>query len=334
MRLIMSGARGVPGTLFVSLLLLVATTAVVWATENPRVLVVMSYHSGNVWQDQQREGIGAGLKGLEIRYFDLDTKRNAEGGESRAAEAFRLYQEFKPDVVIASDDNAQSLFVLPYLKGKVETPVIFCGVNNDAAKYGYSANNVTGVLEIKHVKETISLAQLILGDFRKLVVIYKENTSNILNLQQIKLEEKMYPVDNIEVISLKTMEEAVAKLQSLEKEVGAVLVLNLTGITDRNGENIENHEAVKILVRDTKVPLISTEDYVVEAGALCGVVKSGFEQGAIAARMVRDVLSGKEVNRIGVDRNRNGQRYINLATAKQLGITLCKEAILGSRLIK
>ncbi len=98
-----------------------------------KVLVVMSYEETYPTTPEYKEGIKAVLGDTcEIRYFQMDTKQHLEAGPEKAKEAYALYEEFQPDGVIAADDNAQSMFVVPYLKDKVKTPVMFCGVNAEA----------------------------------------------------------------------------------------------------------------------------------------------------------------------------------------------------------
>ena len=94
-----------------------------------KILVVMSYEEENPWCIQIKEGIDSVFAGnSDIKYFYMDTKKNIEGGDQKAKEAYALYIRFRPDGVIVADDNAQSMFVLPYLKDKVKTPVMFCAV--------------------------------------------------------------------------------------------------------------------------------------------------------------------------------------------------------------
>ena len=165
-----------------------------------KILVVMSYHQGNTWQDQEQKGLAAGLRGAELVYFYLDSKRDKAGAAARAKEAFSLFHDLAPDAVVATDDNAQSMFVVPYLKDKVKTPVVFCGVNNNAGKYGYPATNVNGIVEIKHFLETINFARLITGNINRLAVIYKDNPSNQRNITQLAKEKDSYSLEDIEYL--------------------------------------------------------------------------------------------------------------------------------------
>ena len=40
--------------------------------------------------------------------------------------------------------------------------------NNDADKYGFPAGNVTGIVEVKHVRESLSLAQILMPGLNNL----------------------------------------------------------------------------------------------------------------------------------------------------------------------
>ncbi|MBU0484708.1 MAG: hypothetical protein KKB30_09365 [Proteobacteria bacterium] len=294
----------------------------------------MSYHQGNTWQDQQREGIESVLSGAEIQYYYLDAKRNHDGAQARAEEAFNLFQNFKPDAIITADDHAQLMFVVPYLKDKVKTPVIFMGVNNDATKYGFPATNVTGIVEIKHVREGLNFAQLIDHKIKKVAVIYKDNLSNELNVEQLKKEQADYSIKITKFIKLKSMSEAVDMIKTLQKEVDAIFSLNLTGLINEQGEQLETTTSMAKLSLLSQIPIIGAESFDIESGALCGIIKTGQEQGATAARMVYDILNGKNIRDIPITSNKNGQRYINVTTAKRLGIKLDSAAIRGSVLVR
>ena len=133
----MKALRGKRRSLRIILIPVLLLSGILCATSSvaagKKVLAVMSCHPENMWQHNVKEGIQSVLKDADIRCFWMNTKRDLAGGEARAREAFEMYKGLKPDAVITVDDNAQSLFVVPYLKDKVKTPVVFCGVNDDAA---------------------------------------------------------------------------------------------------------------------------------------------------------------------------------------------------------
>ncbi len=74
------------------------------------MLFIDPYHEGYAWSDRLTSGIRETIegRGKGISIFRRDTKRNASTGfkENKALEAKALIERFKPDVVIAADDNA------------------------------------------------------------------------------------------------------------------------------------------------------------------------------------------------------------------------------------
>lgn len=149
-----------------------------------KVLAVMSYDEKYAWGLEIKEGIDSVLaKTCTLEYVWLDTKRNLAGGDEKAKQAYELYQKFQPDGVIAADDNAQSMFVVPYLRGKVKTPVMFCGVNGEPQDYGYPAANVSGILERLHIRNSIAYAQQLIPSIKK-SGLYDERKSVIQSCLQ------------------------------------------------------------------------------------------------------------------------------------------------------
>ena len=75
-----------------------------------RVLHVDSYHQGNEWNDRIAAAVRKALarQGVEVRIVHLDAKRRSAGDEQHASAqaAQAAIEEFKPDVVTISDDDA------------------------------------------------------------------------------------------------------------------------------------------------------------------------------------------------------------------------------------
>ncbi len=299
-----------------------------------KVLVVNSYHSTSSAELKIQEGIDSVLKGAELKYFFMDTKKNPGNGPAKAAEAFAIYNSFKPDAVITTDDNAQSMFVLPYLKDKVDTPIIFCGVNDDATQYGYPNDHITGVLEKKHYREGLNFAKLIVPKINKIAVIYKDNPSNTSNIGQIKREMANYPVRIVTFLSIKSTTELRAVLAGLEDKVDALLALNLAGIEDEDGTKLNTNDCMGLVSKIWPKPTIGASKREIQAGLLCAVAKLNVEQGLLAGGMVRDIFNGKDVKEISVTQNRNGQRMINVTTARRLGVDLKPLVLVGTSLLQ
>ncbi len=235
------------------------------AADKFKVLVVMSYEETFAWCKDIKEGTDSVLESTcEIRYFYMDTKTNFEGGMKKAEEAYALYQEFQPDGVITADDNAQSMFVVPYLKDKVKTPVMFCGVNAEPEKYGYPASNVSGILERNHVDQTLAFAQQLVPSIKTIGFITKESPVGNLLLKQIQDEADTYSAKFVAFRLPKTTKEVVSMAKELREQCDALFTPTLQGIPDENGKALTEKEVTAILAKVFEKPVLSNTAYSVE----------------------------------------------------------------------
>ncbi len=305
------------------------------AADRYRVLVVMSYHEEMPWERDIREGIRAELQDTsEIRYVYLNAKNDPSAGQERAGEAWRVFQEYRPDGVIAADDDAQSLFVLPYLKDKVSTPVVFCGVNADPAVYGYPAKNVTGILERAHFLESIAFMQHLMPGAMSFGFLAIDNPTGRGYAEQIRLEAGSYPIKSHTVRLVKTIDEAVGAVEEMKKRHDALFLIALEGLTARNGRPLAEKESFRVLTRDFGKPVIGMNEFNIRFGLLCAVVKTGGEQGTTAARMLLKNLRGTPVSALPITRNQQGKRVLNVTVMRSLGIRPRPVLLVGTELVQ
>jgi len=299
------------------------------------VFVVMSYEQDNPWCQEIKNGIDSALTGSsEITYFYMDTKINREGGEHKAREAYALYQKTKPDGVITVDDNAQQMFVLPYLKNKVKTPVMFSGVNAEAEKYGYPASNVSGILERGHIRESIAFAKQLVPSINTIGFVVSESPSGRALLKQVNDESGTLPAKLTSFNLVKNTDELVSFSEELNNQSDAIYTDSLVGLKDKNGIPQSHKDVLNLLLTSYDKPVIGANQYHVEQGALCSVIKSGQEQGETAAEMLLRAMQGTPVSEIPITRNYKGKRVINVTTMKSLGITPRPIVLLGAELLK
>ena len=143
------------------------------ARANERVLLIFSYHSEYSWVIQERKGAEdiLGGKGIEIEKFYLDTKRktSTEWKKKVTENAIKKIKEFKPNLVIVFDDNACELVAKRYIGAAL--PFVFCGMNGEPEDYGFPAENITGIIERGHVKESIGLLKRLVPSVKKAAII-------------------------------------------------------------------------------------------------------------------------------------------------------------------
>jgi ABC-type uncharacterized transport system substrate-binding protein len=138
----------------------------------------MSYEADNPWCVEVQEGVDSVLaETCDVKYFYMDTKRDLAGGPQKAEEAYALYQEFQPDGIIAVDDNAQSMFVVKYLKDNVDTPIMFSAVNGEPEDYGYPTATISGILERNHIRESIAFAKQLVPSIRTVGFLARNSAS-------------------------------------------------------------------------------------------------------------------------------------------------------------
>jgi len=292
-----------------------ASTVPATPFQGKKILWVSSYHQGYEANDDIEHGIRSVLEGtgVELRTFFMDTKRNdsPEFGKKAGYEAMAFMKKFHPDVVIASDDNAQKYLVVPYLRGG-KYPVVFCGVNADPASYGYPATNVTGMVEVDLAPEMLELMRryakgdrigYLSGNVdaeRKVVAIY--------NKQFFHGKMKSYLVS-----SMAEFKETFLRAQ---QEVDMLYVYNYTGI-----KGWDKVEAELFLSRHTRVPTGSHNGFM-SPFVVFVAAKSLVEHGEYAAETALKILQGAVPGKIPVTENRKVELYVNLRMAKAASITL------------
>lgn len=299
-----------------------------------KVLVVMSYEQDNPWCAGIRQGIDAVLvPAAEVTYFYMNTKADFEGGAARAEQAAAIYQELRPDGVIAADDDAQAMFVVPYLKDKVATPVMFCGVNAEASAYGYPNRHISGVLERGHVAGTLSLVSQLVPKVRRVCFLVGDSPAGRALESQVAAERKTYPAGVAGFFKARTLQDLRAHAHAMGS-CDALYVDSLEGIADDAGRRLINREVFAALGRLYKGPLLGANPYHVEEGALCAVVKTGQEQGSLAAEQLLQALRGTPVSRIPVTKNFRGRLMINVDTLDRLRIRPKPVVLQGAELVK
>lgn len=296
-----------------------------------KVMVVMSYEDSYPWVIEVKQGIDSVLKDqCIIRYIYLNTKTDRASGGEKAKEAHGAYLEFKPDGVIASDDDAQVMFVVPYLKNRVPTPVMFCGVNGDPEKYGYPAANVSGVLEREPMKESLLFLTQLVPEIKTFGLIIEKSPTGLAVKKQLEQEAAQYPVLFRGTRMVNTMEGALNAVKDIKDRWDALLYITLEGIIDPSGAPLADRQIMPVLLKAFNKPVFTNAMYRVTYGALGAVVKTGQEHGRLSSEMLLQAMNGTPISRIAITQNRFGRRILNVDALKELGITNPKPFLVRS----
>jgi len=300
-----------------------------------KVLVVFSYGESYPWVVKIKAGIDSVLaETSEIKYFYMNTKGDIEGGPQKAQEAFAIYRKFKPDGVIVADDNAQAMFVVPFLKDKVKTPVIFCGVNAPPEKYGYPASNVSGVLERMLFGQSIALAQKLAPSAKTVACMGNDSPTTKAMFNQIKKDQDSYSARVVAFEEVKTVDEMVAAARKLRETADLLYLVVLRGLKDENGNAPDEIETIPALTKAFGKPIISELDYYIKCGALCGVLMSPRAHGTSAAKMLLKAMQGTPMTEIPISTEIYGKQMINADMLRALKIRPNPNALRSAELVR
>jgi ABC-type uncharacterized transport system substrate-binding protein len=284
-----------------------------------KVLFIDSYHQGYPWSDGITQGVRQTLDGtgIELKVIQLDTKRNkGEAFKKDAAlKAKAVIESFKPDVVIAADDNASKYLIKPYYKDAA-LPFVFCGVNWEAANYGFPYSNVTGMVEVAGVKELLdTLKPFAKGDRIALLsddtTSSRKNVANYKNVLGVNLTEFL-------VADMAAWKAAFKKIQG---EFDLLIVDNVVGINDFDAKAGE-----AFAVANAKIPSGAVQG-VNMPYALLGYLKVAEEQGEWSANAALKILGGTSPADIPIAKNKKGSLVVNAKIMAATGVELPYELI-------
>lgn len=285
-----------------------------------KVLVVYSYHKGYVWTDLIQKGISAALapSGAEVETVYLDAKRHPapEAVRKAAKAAWGKLDAFKPDLVLAADDQAQEYFARDAASsGKAK--VVYCGINGEPGKYGYPSKNAVGIVEKVYARELGQLLSSLRENVRTVVVLSDKNSSSSLALQQISAEKNL-PFKIAAVVQTGTLAEWKKAVMYWRGKTDAILVADYAAL--RDGDGLADMTAtMEWTAANVQIPVAALHDFAVRDGALCGVSVSAYAHGFAAGRLAADVLAGKPMTLL-VPGEEKPLSLVNLASAEKLGV--------------
>ena len=306
--------------------------------ERKKLFFVNSYHKGYKWSDDLEKELLKTLSikvnkngsfdlsqsDVELRMFRMDTKRNTseEFKQQAALSAKAIIDEWQPDIVIASDDNAVKYLIAPYYKNS-SIPFVFCGVNWDASVYGLPVSNVTGIIEVHPLLETVKLLKKY-SKGKHIGIITSNNTTALKNKAYGK---EILAVNSSDIKLATTFDGWKKEYLNLQDTVDIVMWFSPIGII-----GWDQRQAEEFILEHTRVPSGAISEHVAPY-ALISNVMTAEEQGGWAANTALEVLNGRDISTIPIARNRMAKIVLNMPLAKKLKIKFPVELIERSHLI-
>ncbi len=294
------------------------------------VLILNSYNKGHKWTDSIVAGIESvfAKSGVQtnLYYEYMDTKRCSE--DKYITQLFQAYEtKYRQtyfDAVITSDDDALD-FVKKYRRRLFkDTPVIFCGINQETDKVLDGMKNMTGILERPDFINCVDLAAKLHPDARRIIVISDQTRTGQLLTQDFEREQAYMKVDKeIALLSGNSLEKILSSLLAQTQAQDRFIVFCLgMNFQNESGDVVTMAESLKTLRNSVDMPFYSAWDFLLGDGIIGGALVSGFQQGVTAARITEQVLNGKEIDSIPLTTGSPSQYTFDFNMLKKHGIAL------------
>jgi len=287
---------------------------------NKTILIINSYHAGYEWSDGVERGIEQVLENqnVSLHKFYMDTKRQRDPEKIQEAvtQARQVISSLKPDIVIASDDNAAKYIIEPHYRDH-ELPFVFCGVNWDSSIYGFPYSNVTGMEEVSLIKPiTTHLRDYANGDAIGILSI-DANSGH----RNIKNFEKHLGKSFDKTFFVNTFSEWKERFLQLQDEVDMMILENPKGI-----KGWDNEKARQFVEKNTAIPIGTTHVWL-SVYAHITIAKIPEEQGQWAAKAALQILNGSKPVEIPITKNEKGRLFVNFRLSRLNNITFKHELI-------
>lgn len=272
----------------------------------PRVLVLQSYLDDYSWSRDIDTGIRRSLKNptaYTVRWHYMDLKRHTDKEfRTRAANsALKVIENWKPDVILAVDDNAHE-YVAKYFINRPGVSIVHAGINGETAPYGYDkAKNVTGILERKPldaIKEAMIELALLQGKNPKNIRIINigDRSESLVNDEKFLLEYDWSPLKLVDSKLVKTFDEWKKVVAGAESRADFIVLSNYRQLTAKPGEKqfVPPKVVMEWTEKNSKPVILGMQGFNVEDGASIAIGVSPYEQGEVSGEMAAAIVAGKK----------------------------------------
>jgi len=286
-------------------LLFWVTVSAASGQERANVLLLNSYHYGQVWTDDETTGVrdvlALSAKPVELYVQYMDNKRLMDTTHWKNFLHLLEYQYSKTrfSAIVVTDNDAFD-FIREYRNRPLFSgvPVIFAGVNYFHQAMLNGLSGFTGVAETFEGAQTVALMQRLHPGVRRIVVVIDSTTTGVAIRKD--LEPMLRAWDgkiHFEFWDQLSLEQLRMQLPTLGQDS---LVLLMPFARDSSGTFIPFGDLADLVSQFSKVPIYSTYDFYLGHGIVGGRLTSGVAQGRAAAKLLLRVLDGADASLIPV----------------------------------
>ena len=260
------------------------------ALAEANVLVIHSYHQGMQWTDAQQAGLEAVVRSepvhLQVDY--MDSKRyQSPWYLDQLVDLYRAkLSSEKFDAILVTDDNA--LWLVNQLSDEIgPTPVLMSGINTYKPAKHANLSRIGGVLEANDVAANMTLIQTVQPEVRQYYFITDHTTTGRELWQDAQTYLSQHPELDYTYLSPQSFADLFEAVSQLPPHSAIVF---LSYFVDGHGVYMPSRELMQTLTRSANAPVYVSYRFLLEGGALGGVVSRGYDQGMILGQLLKQVL--------------------------------------------
>lgn len=267
------------------------------------------------------------LKALEESGFkEGDTLKviyeNAQGNITTAVQIAQKFIALKPDVIIAIATPSAQTIVSSMKDEKI--PVIFAAVSDPLGARLISnlekpGGNVSGVTDGQPIDEQVQLMKSILPELKRIGVLYNPGEINSIRILERLKKEVSTDIVIVELAASKS-HEVKEVTQKLVQEVDALYI-------PLDNTIVSALPSVLKVAHKVNIPVFSTDPDLVKQGVLASIGSNYTDVGELTGMMCVKVLQGQNVGDMPVTMPKKKALYLNLKTAKHLGISFSEQLL-------
>ena len=271
--------------------------------------------------DAIEKGIEQGLADSGYKKGDVDIMLlNPQADQSKIQTMGKQIMN-KADVAIgiatpAAQGLANLSTTVPILMGALSYPEQAGLVKDEEHPDG----NITGVSDRSPVKEQLQLIKDVLPNAKKIAILYSSNEDNA----KAQAEEAH---DDAAALGLTMTDYVVSNTNDIKAVAQKALADNDAIYAPTDNTIASGFDTVVSVAKAAKKPIFPSVSDQVSAGGLATIGINQTELGVETGKMAAEILKGKKVKDLPVYVFTKGEKIINSAVAKELGITLSDDVL-------
>ncbi len=277
--------------------------------QTPQVVVLNSYHYGDIWADSEMAGVFAAVRAARpdiipnVEFLDAKRWQDRASLDRQAAFLREKYRNKPVDVVVALDNPALSLLLnasAPLFPG---ARVVFCGIDDMSLVDRAVQAGTTGVAEVMDIRGVMDLILDLLPGTKEVFVVTDHTVTGRAMRHEAGQGLALF-ADRVRVEY-----SADLPMGALLKRLGELppdaVVLLFSYVVDGAGVVFGREETTRRISQASSVPVFSTHDIRLAHGIVGGSLLSGEDDGRQAGEMVVRILDGEAPSSLPVRHSRS-----------------------------